>query len=125
MAHQVLDAGVVRDATPAESADITAREQAAAIDQDRVRREHLSAYMAEFRGLRDALLNRLAGIALAEELVVEFKVLRRQLLDIPDVPSVASATTAAQAKHAIKAEYIRIVQGATPPLVSAFREMDQ
>lgn len=124
MAHQVLDAGVVRDATPAESADITAREQAAAIDEDRVRLAHLSAYMTEFRDMRRELLNALTGIAIAEDMLDEFKVAREALLNIPQIPAVENATTAAEAKAACKAAYLAVVAASPPEFILAFKELN-
>lgn len=82
----------------------------------------LDRYMQEFRDMRRELLNVLAGIALAEDLLPDFRILRQALLDIPEVESVANSTTVEQVKRAVKAEYARIVSTAPAALVAAFKE---
>lgn len=85
----------------------------------------LEQYMQEFRDMRRELLNVLTGIAIAEGLLEEFKVLRQVLLDIPQVEEVASATTADEAKAAIKIEYAKAVALAPQEFITAFKELVQ
>lgn len=82
-------------------------------------------YMQEFRDMRRELLNILTGIAIAEGLLEEFKVLRQLLLDIPQAEEVVSATTADEAKAAIKTEYAKAVSLAPQEFITAFKELGQ
>lgn len=82
-------------------------------------------YMQTFRDMRRELLNVLTGIAIAEDLLEEFKALRQVLLDIPQADEVASATTADEAKAAIKIEYAKAVALAPKEFINAFKELDQ
>lgn len=102
-----------------EEVDASAAAALVAISQAR------SEYMQEFRDMRRELLNVLTGIAIAEGLLEEFKVLRQVLLDIPQVEEVASATTADEAKAAIKIEYAKAVALAPQEFITAFKELVQ
>lgn len=86
--------------------------------------QELAEYMQEFRSMRTDLLNVLGGIAMAEDAIPAFKVMRRALLDIPAAPDVVKATTAEEAKRAVKAEYAKIVPTAPPAFVKAFKEQE-
>lgn len=80
-------------------------------------------YMDEVRELRMQLLNVLAGIALALDMVPEFKACRQLLLDLPQCPAVAAATSREEAEVAVKAEYARIVASTPDALRIAFKEI--
>lgn len=84
----------------------------------------LHQYLQEFRDMRRELLNVLIGIAMAEDMLDEFKAARESLLNIPQLPSVENATTAAEAKAACKAAYMAVVAAAPPQFILAFKELN-
>lgn len=121
---QKFSDGVLIECTEEEILEILARQEVAlAEEQGRIALE-LVEYMQEFRDMRRELLNVLAGIALAEDMLDEFKVAREALLDIPQVLSVANATTAAEAKAACKVEYMKVVAVSPPQFILAFKELN-
>lgn len=118
-----LDNGVRRELTPEEYAQRVLDVEAEKIEAVRVQAAALSEYMQEFRDMRRELLNVLTGIAIAEDLLSEFRVLRQMLLDIPESLDVASATNASDAKIAIKTEYSKAVAQAPEQFVLAFKDL--
>lgn len=120
----VLDNGVVREATADEEARILMDQEEAAVRAVAEVAKLLAAYMQEFRDMRRELLNALTGIAIAEDMLDEFKVAREALLNIPQIPAVANATTAAEAKAACKAAYMAVVASSPPEFILAFKELN-
>lgn len=117
--------GVKVPLTQDELAEVEAVRLAAAEQEAQTIALAREEYMQEFRDMRRELLNVLTGIAIAEGLLEDFKVLRQALLDIPQAADVASATTADEAKAAIKIEYTKAVALAPKEFITAFKELSQ
>ena len=85
----------------------------------------LDAKLALVRGVRESILNRLAGIAFAAQLTGDtatadaFVVVRRGLLDITN-----GITDPALVESTVTARYAAIVAQCTPAMVSAFAQVD-
>lgn len=122
---QKLVDGALIDLTDAEVRDFRQREADALVEEQARVQAEKAEYMQEFRDMRRELLNVLTGIAIAEGLLEDFKVLRQALLDMPQAEEVALATTAAEAKTAIKIEYAKAVALAPKEFITAFKELDQ
>lgn len=118
---QILRDGELVDLTPEEIAE---RQAADLVTISQINASELLAYMDEFRDMRRELLNVLTGIAIAEDMLEEFRVAREALLNIPQVPEVANATTAEDAKAACKIEYAKIVAAAPLEFKLAFKELN-
>lgn len=97
---------------------------AAQLEAERAQALALTEYMHSFRDMRRELLNALTGIAIAEDMLDEFKVAREALLNIPQIPAVANATNAAEAKAACKIAYMAVVAASPPEFILAFKELN-
>lgn len=118
----IMRNGVIVELTQDET---QARLAQSALDDAATNDAALFGYMQNFRDMRREMLNVLTGIAIAEDMLEEFKVLRQVLLDIPQAEDVASAATAEEAKAAIKIAYAQAVALAPQEFIVAFKELDQ
>ena len=125
----ICESGVYRPLTPEELAELMQRRAGAAEAAVEAVRLARAEYLAEVREMREDLLNRLTGIAMAAQLQGDttlpaaFVQARKRLLDITKVASVVNSTTAAECKAAVKAEYANIAVQAPTGLRTAFSTM--